>query len=84
MASGALSPQAGKRRGAQDHTASLTTAFSIPAAAEVVAFEDAALGDPVARLLEHLARIGLEHDALARPPAARVHLPWKRFGNSFL
>src|SRR4051812_45116022 len=36
--------------------------------------ENIALGDPVERGLEHLARIRLEYDALARAPAARIHL----------
>jgi hypothetical protein len=34
----------------------------------------AAFGVPVTRLLESLARIGLEYDPFARPPAARIHL----------
>src|SRR3954471_13669658 len=41
--------------------------------AQIVALENAALADPVARLLEDVLRIGLEHDALAGSPAARVH-----------
>ena len=35
--------------------------------------EDLVPGDPVDRLVEDLARVGLEDDALARPPAPRVH-----------
>src|SRR5262245_23186419 len=36
--------------------------------------EDAVVGDPAEGLVEHLPRVGLEHDALAGAPAARVHL----------
>src|SRR5262245_18762876 len=39
-----------------------------------VLVEDFALRDPLEGLLEHLARVGLEHDALARTPAPRVDL----------
>src|SRR5207244_3138404 len=35
--------------------------------------EDAVLRDPFERLLVDVARIRLEHDTLARPPAPRVH-----------
>ena len=35
--------------------------------------EDLVPGDPVERLLVRLPRVGLEDDALARPPAPRVH-----------
>ena len=36
--------------------------------------ENAALGDPLEGLFEHLAGVRFEHDALAGSPAARVHL----------
>src|SRR5689334_7492043 len=35
--------------------------------------EDAVFPDPLHRFLEHLARVGLEDEALARSPAARIH-----------
>src|SRR3954465_3068259 len=43
------------------------------ALAHVLSLEDAALADPLEGLFEHFLRVGLEHDALARPPAPRVH-----------
>src|SRR3954463_10267654 len=42
------------------------------AGAHVLALEDVALADPLEGLLEHFLRVGLEDDALARTPAARV------------
>ena len=35
-----------------------------------------AVGDPVVGLVEDFLGIGLEHQPLARPPAARVHPAW--------
>src|SRR5919198_2683679 len=35
--------------------------------------EDAMVGDPLEHLLINLLCVGLEHEALARTPAARVH-----------
>ena len=46
----------------------------VAAGAHLAVFEDAVLGDPALRVVEGFARVGLEHDALARAPAARVHL----------
>src|SRR6516164_4743089 len=40
--------------------------------------------DPLERLLEDLARIRLEDDPLARPPAARVHLRVETLGKLLL
>ncbi len=47
-------------------------ALVLPAAHAAIR-EYPVVGDPLARLLEHLARVGLEHQPLAGTPAARVH-----------
>src|SRR5262245_62747336 len=45
----------------------------VAAAAHPALREKVAGGDPVERFLEHLLGVGLEHEALARTPAARIH-----------
>ena len=45
--------------------------------------EDPVLGDPIERLFEHILGIRLEDQALARPPAARIHHVMKARGEFF-
>jgi hypothetical protein len=49
-------------------------AAPVPPTAHLVGREDGVPGDPFARLSESLARVRLEDDALARPPASGVDL----------
>src|SRR5581483_6798429 len=46
--------------------------------------EDLVLRDPLERFLEDFAGIGLEHDPLARPPAARIHHAMETLGEFVL
>ncbi len=54
------------------------------ARAHAAALEDLVLGNPVERLLEHVAAVGLEHDAFARPPAPRIHRRMEALGELHL
>src|SRR5262249_35580934 len=45
----------------------------VVARAHAAVGEDAVVGDPLEGLFVHLLGVGLEHEALARTPAARVH-----------
>src|SRR5262252_2994404 len=55
-------------RGKRDHR------ILVPASAHPAFREDPALRDPLEGFLEHLLSVGLEDEALARSPAARVDL----------
>src|SRR5258706_11815051 len=46
----------------------------VAARAHGAGLEQLALADPLEGILEHFPGVGLEHDALARAPAPRVHL----------
>src|SRR6266700_1904201 len=75
-----LVPRPVRRYSASASRANGHNRLVVVAGAHASGLENPVLGDPVKRLREYFAAIGLEYDALTRAPATRIHRGMEAFG----